>query len=129
MCWSLTGEADCFDADIIEAFDHAIDDGVDVLSVSVGGLPPQPAEFPTDGIAIGSFHAVSRGISVVCSAGNAGPKSGTVSNIAPWLLTVAASTMDREITNNLALNSNKKILKVLSSSSSYVLLCHFRLNR
>ena len=112
MCWSLTDETNCFDADIIDAFDHAIDDGVDVLSVSVGGFPPKPVELLTNGIAIGSFHAVAKGIPVVCSAGNDGPEPETVSNVAPWILTVAASTTDREITNNLELGSKRRFLKV-----------------
>ncbi|EFH67516.1 predicted protein [Arabidopsis lyrata subsp. lyrata] len=45
---------------------------------------------------IGSFHAVKNGVTVVCSAGNSDPKSGTVSKVAPWIITVGASSMDRE---------------------------------
>jgi subtilisin family serine protease len=98
--------SECFDADIIAAFDAAIHDGVDVLSVSLGGAP---AGYLRDGVAIGSFHAVRRGVTVVCSAGNSGPGAGTVSNTAPWLVTVGASTMDREFPAYLVLGNNKKI--------------------
>ncbi|KAJ0988189.1 hypothetical protein J5N97_006545 [Dioscorea zingiberensis] len=93
VCWPPVLGAECFDADILAAFDMAIHDGVDVLSLSLGG---DPTDYFSDGLAIGSFHAMKKGISVVCSAGNSGPTPGSVSNTAPWILTVGASTMDRE---------------------------------
>lgn len=93
VCWTPVDGNECFDSDIIAAFDSAIHDGVDVLSVSLGGYSTNYFE---DGLAIGSFHAVQKGIVVVCSAGNSGPDPATVTNVAPWILTVAASTIDRE---------------------------------
>ncbi|KAL8469278.1 hypothetical protein ACS0TY_032195 [Phlomoides rotata] len=99
VCWSDT---DCYDADILEGFETAIDDGVDVLSVSLGGAT---RDYLLDTIAIGSFHAVKKGITVVASAGNSGPILGSVGNVAPWILTVAASTIDREIQANVRLNN------------------------
>ncbi|KAL3647474.1 hypothetical protein CASFOL_008442 [Castilleja foliolosa] len=95
-CWP----GGCYDVDILAAFDKAIHDGVDVLSVSIGGKP-QPLY--TNGLAIGSFHAVMHGIIVVCSAGNEGPAPGSVANIAPWLITVGASTIDRQFTSYVIL--------------------------
>ncbi|KAJ6752532.1 hypothetical protein OIU85_002904 [Salix viminalis] len=113
VCWPpINGSNECFDADILAAFDVAISDGVDVLSVSLGG---DPAEFSEDAIAIGSFHAVAKGITVVASAGNSGPSAGTVSNVAPWLITVGASTMDRSFMIYVALG-NRKHLKGASLS-------------
>lgn len=111
VCWRPVNGSECFDADIIAAFDAAIHDGVHVLSVSLGG---SPADYFRDGLAIGSFHAARHGVTVVCSAGNSGPGAGTVSNTAPWLLTVGASTMDREFPAYLVLGNNKRI-KVSSS--------------
>ncbi|PKA67029.1 Subtilisin-like protease [Apostasia shenzhenica] len=93
VCWPPVNGRQCFDADILAAFESAISDGVDVLSVSLGG---EPSPYFSDGIPVGSFHAVSNGIAVVTSAGNSGPAVGSVSNLAPWLVTVGASTMDRE---------------------------------
>nr|CAB3449235.1 unnamed protein product [Digitaria exilis] len=93
VCYPPVNGSECFDADILAAFDAAIHDGVHVLSLSLGG---DPTDYFEDGIAIGSFHAVRRGIPVVCSAGNSGPGLGTVSNLAPWIFTTGASTMDRE---------------------------------
>ncbi|KAK9267212.1 hypothetical protein L1049_009632 [Liquidambar formosana] len=93
VCWPPVNGTECFDADIMEAFDVAIHDGVDVLSVSLGG---DPTDYFNDGLSIGAFHAVKNGVVVVCSAGNSGPTDGTVSNVSPWMITVGASTMDRE---------------------------------
>ncbi|KAL6844701.1 hypothetical protein ACP4OV_025360 [Aristida adscensionis] len=113
VCWRPVNGSECFDADIIAAFDAAIHDGVHVLSVSLGG---SPAEYLRDGVAIGSFHAVRSGVTVVCSAGNSGPGAGTVSNTAPWLVTVAASTMDREFPAYLVLAGSDKKIKGQSLS-------------
>lgn len=102
VCWPPVDGNECFDADIVAAFDMAIHDGVDVLSVSLGG---EPTSFFNDSIAIGSFHAVKHGIVVICSAGNSGPKPATVSNFAPWEITVGASTMDREFLSYVVLGN------------------------
>lgn len=79
--------------DMLAAFDEAISDGVDIISISIGGasLP-----FFEDPIAIGAFHAMKRGILTMCSAGNNGPGLFTVSNLAPWVMTVAANSLDRK---------------------------------
>lgn len=85
---------DCPDTDVLAALDAAIEDGVDVLSLSLGG---ESLPFFQDAVSIGAFAAVQKGIFVSCSAANAGPFNATLSNEAPWLLTVAASTIDRKI--------------------------------
>lgn len=96
VCWpSSLGTGGCYDADILMAFDQGISDGVNVFSVSLGSDPPLPSFFE-DGLAIGSFHASQANISVVCSAGNSGPSQGTVANVAPWMTTVAAASVDRD---------------------------------
>ena len=69
-------------------------------------------EFFTDGISISSFHAVKNNIAVVCSAGNSGPIPETVTNVAPWIFTVGASTTDRNLANYVSLG-NKKQIEVL----------------
>ena len=103
VCWERLGG--CYDCDIIAAFDMAIHDGVDVLSVSLGVKRPT---FFGDGVAIGSFHAVQHGIVVVCSAGNKGPADSTLENVAPWQIVVGASTMDRDFPNYVVLGNNKR---------------------
>ncbi|KAJ0988184.1 hypothetical protein J5N97_006540 [Dioscorea zingiberensis] len=90
VCWG-----GCAVADILYGFEEAIHDGVDVISLSLGGI--SSPDFMMDPVAIGSFHAGLAGIPVVCSAGNSGPITGTVSNDAPWIITVGASSMDRDL--------------------------------
>lgn len=102
----------CEGSKILAAFDDAIADGVDVLSLSLGARAFAQPPLEEDPIAIGSFHAVEKGITVVCSAGNDGPTAQTVSNVAPWILTVAASTIDRDLESNVVLGGNK-VVKVI----------------
>ncbi|TKY75266.1 CO(2)-response secreted protease [Spatholobus suberectus] len=115
----------CRGSAILAAFDDAIADGVDVLSLSLGASPGFRPDLTSDPIAIGAFHAVERGILVVCSAGNSGPSSYTVVNDAPWILTVAASTIDRDFQSSVVLGGNKTIkgrainFFPLSSSTTY----------
>lgn len=104
VCWPPIAGNECYDADIIEAFDMAIYDGVDVLSLSLGG---EPSTLFNDSIAIGSFHAVKHGIVVVTSAGNSGPDGYTVTNVAPWLITVGASTIDRDFPSCVVPGNNE----------------------
>ncbi|KAF6175468.1 hypothetical protein GIB67_021958 [Kingdonia uniflora] len=73
-------------------FDDAIHDGVDIISLSLGGSPQL---YFQDAIAIGSFHADWKGIVMTCSAGNAVLAAMSISNLAPWVLTVIANGVDR----------------------------------
>lgn len=95
----------CPESAIIAGMDTAVEDGVDVLSLSLGG-PSSP--FFEDGIALGAFGAIQKGIFVSCSAANAGPSNGTLSNEAPWILTVGASTIDRKIEATARLGNGKE---------------------
>ncbi|TMW99383.1 hypothetical protein EJD97_002632 [Solanum chilense] len=99
----------CHGSAIMKAFDDAIADGVDVLSLSLGSSSGLEVEFSRDPIAIGAFHAVEKGILVSCSAGNDGPGPATVVNVAPWILTVAATTIDRDFETDIVLGGNKLI--------------------
>lgn len=99
----------CTGSSILAAFDDAIADGVDVLSLSLGAPAYARIDLNTDPIAIGAFHAVEQGILVICSAGNDGPDGGTVTNTAPWILTVAANTIDRDFESDVVLGGNKVI--------------------
>lgn len=78
-------------------------DGVDVLSISASDNKQKP--FYDDLIAVGSFSAVMAGVFFSTSAGNAGPTAETVTNCAPWQLTVGASTVGRRIISKVQLGN------------------------
>lgn len=120
VCWPPIGGVQCFEADVLAAFDAAISDGVDVISVSLGG---GFNEFFKNSISIGSFHAVKKGIVVVSAGGNSGPDPGSIFNTSPWLLTVGASTIDREFTSYVTLG--KKRLKVLFHAEPFLIFYQY----
>uniref|UniRef100_A0A0D9VEL0 Subtilisin-like protease n=1 Tax=Leersia perrieri TaxID=77586 RepID=A0A0D9VEL0_9ORYZ len=97
VCWGPG--ASCGGAGILAAIDDAINDGVDVLSMSIG-----PGEYD------GTLHAVARGITVVMSGGNDGPVPHTVGNTVPWVITVAASTIDRTFPTLISLGNKEKLV-------------------
>ncbi|CAH9077530.1 unnamed protein product [Cuscuta epithymum] len=105
--YKVCGSIGCLSSAILAGIDDAIEDGVDVLSISLGGFGDLP--FFEDVIAVAGFAATTKGIFVSCSAGNDGPTPQTVSNVAPWLLTVGASTIDRRIKAALVLGSKVEL--------------------
>ena len=103
---------DCYGSNVLQAIDDAVRDGVDVVSISVGfSSVEDESDYFSDPIAIGAFHAEQKGVMVICSAGNDGPQPYTVLNTAPWILTVAASTIDRAFQSVVRLG-NGKVLEV-----------------
>ncbi|CAA7403550.1 unnamed protein product [Spirodela intermedia] len=94
VAWGQKGTASY--ASVLAAIDDAIHDGVDILSLSL--------RTPED--SWGSLQAVLKGITVVYSAGNDGPFPQTVENTSPWVITVAASTMDRSFPTAITLGDN-----------------------
>nr|AID21619.1 At4g21323p-like protein [Arabidopsis halleri] len=107
-CWDVEGGM-CSVADVWKAFDEAIHDGVDILSVSIGGSALKSLDVEID-IAIPALHAVNKGIPVVSPAGNGGSRYSSVINISPWILTVAATTLDRSFPTLITLENNKTFL-------------------
>ncbi|KAL8128456.1 hypothetical protein V2J09_017611, partial [Rumex salicifolius] len=105
VCWRNAG---CFDSDILAAFDAAVADGVDVISISIGGGDGISTPYYLDPIAIGSYGAVARGVFVASSAGNDGPNEMSVTNLAPWLMTVGAGTIDRSFPADVVLGDGRK---------------------
>ncbi|KAK0581228.1 hypothetical protein LWI29_011568 [Acer saccharum] len=103
--------------DILAGIDKAVQDGVDVLSMSLG-LGPLP--FHSDTLAIGSFGAIKSGVFVSTSAGNSGPFSSTLTNSAPWIMSVAASYTDRTFPAVIKLG-NGKIVEGISLNSGNAL--------
>lgn len=100
VCYTLG----CANSDVLAAIDQAVTDGVDVLSLSLGGVARQ---YYNDNIAIASFGAILNGVFVSTSAGNSGPSRFSVSNTAPWVMTVAASYTDRTFPATLNLGDGR----------------------
>ncbi|KAL5981531.1 hypothetical protein ACLOJK_015593 [Asimina triloba] len=109
ICWP-----GCTDADLLAAFDQAIHDGVDILSVSQGG--PR-RDYLTHAMSIGSFHATLNGIPVVCAGGTPAPTAAR-----------SSATMDREfpayvhLGNGQKLNGQSLSTAGLSPNTSYALI-------
>ncbi|CAN0907429.1 Subtilisin-like protease 4 [Linum grandiflorum] len=95
-------DVDCAESDVLAGLDAAIQDGVDVLSLSLG---LDGTGMLDDAVTVGSFAAVEKGIFVSTAAGNSGPFNSTLVNEAPWLLTVGASTLDRKIVATVKLGN------------------------
>ncbi|KAL6569449.1 hypothetical protein OROMI_013963 [Orobanche minor] len=85
---------------------YTIEDGVDVVSMSIGS--PQ-RRYYNDPTVIAAFGALRHGVIFSTSAGNSGPRSHSVENFAPWLMTVAASSTDRRFLAQVRLG-NRKVL-------------------
>ncbi|RVW41133.1 Subtilisin-like protease SBT1.1 [Vitis vinifera] len=78
----------CASSDILAAIDQAVSDGL---------------------------MSFQHGVFVAAAAGNSGPSSSTVVNAAPWMMTVAASTMDRSFP--AIVNLGRAIAKYCSSGT------------
>ncbi|KAK9727174.1 hypothetical protein RND81_05G263400 [Saponaria officinalis] len=104
--YSVCNFTGCKDTNILAAFDDAIADGVDLITISIGG---GAKDFYKDGVAIGAFHAMAKGVLTVQSAGNDGLRY-TVESVAPWVLTVAANTIDRHIITKVVLGNGKTLI-------------------
>jgi subtilisin family serine protease len=77
-----------YTGDALAAIDAAISDGVDVINYSVSS-----SDAVDDPVDLAFLSAASAGIFVATSAGNAGPGASTLHHVAPWVTTVAASTV------------------------------------
>ncbi|GMH13273.1 hypothetical protein Nepgr_015114 [Nepenthes gracilis] len=95
----------CYGSTILKAIDDAVNDGVDIMSISLGMNLLLQSDFLTDPISLGAFHANQMGVMVVCSAGNNGPDASTIVNTAPWIFTVAASNIDRDFESTVILGN------------------------
>ncbi|KAJ0018493.1 hypothetical protein Pint_10151 [Pistacia integerrima] len=93
---------------MLAGIDDAIRDGVDVMSILIGSS--RPLAFVEDAIANGALHATKQNIVVACAAGNSGPAPATLSNYYPWMITVGASSLDRDILGPLVLGNGLKIM-------------------
>ncbi|XP_038702600.1 subtilisin-like protease SBT3 [Tripterygium wilfordii] len=114
MYKALWEDRDSFTSDVIAAIDQAISDGVDVLSLSFGKNMVLPLYL--NPIAIATFAAIEKGVFVSTPAGNTGHYFQKLHNGIPWVLTVAAGTIDREFGAVLGLGNGVKV----SGSALYI---------
>ncbi|XP_065870706.1 subtilisin-like protease SBT1.3 [Euphorbia lathyris] len=105
VCWA----GGCFSSDILSAVDRAVADGVNVLSISLGG---GVSSYYRDSLSIAAFGAMEMGVFVSCSAGNGGPDPATLTNVSPWIATVGASTMDRDFPAMVRLGTGRTLTGV-----------------
>ncbi|KAK9727175.1 hypothetical protein RND81_05G263500 [Saponaria officinalis] len=97
----------CEGKDVMAGFDDAIADGVDMISLSLGGVASQ---FHEETISIGAFHAMAKGILTVQAVGNSGDARASVASVAPWIFSVAASYIDRHVINKVVLGNGKTLI-------------------
>ncbi|KAM3685790.1 hypothetical protein ACJW31_11G145500 [Castanea mollissima] len=88
-------------SDVLAGMEQAILDGVDIMSLSLGF---NMTSYFNNDIALGTLSAIENGIFVVCAAGN-DYYFETVDNVAPWITTVGASTLDRNFHAKMTLEN------------------------
>ena len=99
MMYRVCASGGCFQSDTIAAVEQAILDGVDVINFSIGG-----GETPySDPVSLAFLDAYAAGVFVAASAGNRGPDPDTVIHREPWIMTVGASTVDRDFLSTVTL--------------------------
>ncbi|KAM1995800.1 hypothetical protein ACFX15_028817 [Malus domestica] len=97
----------CRDHNILAAYDDAIADGVNIISISLSS--DWLTLIHQDVVAIGAFHAMKKGILVSQAGGNLGPSIASVTSVAPWILTVAASNIDRLFVDKVVIGNGKTV--------------------
>ncbi|KAF3672283.1 putative histone-lysine N-methyltransferase, H3 lysine-79 specific-like [Capsicum annuum] len=97
-----------FMSDVVAAVDQAVEDGVDILSLSVGpaSIPSGPSAF-LNVLEMQLLFATRAGVLVVQAAGNGGPSPTSILSFSPWITSVAASTTDRKYNNSIVLGNGQ----------------------
>ncbi|TVU28793.1 hypothetical protein EJB05_20326, partial [Eragrostis curvula] len=85
----------CSRGPIMHAVETALADGVDILSLSLGDDDDAGLGFHEDPVVAATFSAVMKGVFVCAAAGNKGSTPGSLTNDAPWILTVGASSQQQ----------------------------------
>ncbi|CAL5359710.1 unnamed protein product [Camellia sinensis] len=96
-------------SDVVAAVDQAVEDGVDILSLSIGpsSVPPGPSAF-LNLLEMVLLFATKAGVFVVQAAGNGGPSSSSILSFSPWITSVAACITDRKYNNSIQLGNGQR---------------------
>ncbi|KAI3453452.1 hypothetical protein Pfo_010115 [Paulownia fortunei] len=98
-------------SDVVAAVDQAVEDGVDILSLSIG-----PASAPSglsaflNVLELELLFATKAGVLVVQAVGNGGPSSSSILSFSPWITSVAASITDRKYNNSITLGNGQHLI-------------------
>ncbi|MCO5566877.1 hypothetical protein L7F22_020560 [Adiantum nelumboides] len=99
-----------FYSDVVAAIEKAVEDGVDILNLSIGpSRPPRGVATFFNVVDLALLSAVKAGVFVVQAAGNLGSSSFSVVSFSPWIFTVAATLHDRTYSNSIILGNNSTI--------------------
>ncbi|KAG5228794.1 subtilisin protease [Salix suchowensis] len=95
-------------SDVVAAVDQAVEDGVDILSLSIGpsSVPSGPASF-LNVLEMELLFATKAGVFVVQAAGNGGPSPSSILSFSPWITSVAASIIDRKYNSSIILGNGR----------------------
>lgn len=95
---------------VLAGIEQAIEDGVDVINMSLGGGLYNPWTDPLSGLPL--LSARDAGIFVTVAAGNDGPAPATIDTpgVIPWVTSVAAGTHATAYVNTLSLSGGSEEL-------------------
>ncbi|XP_027083865.2 subtilisin-like protease SBT2.6 [Coffea arabica] len=95
-------------SDVVAAVDQAVEDGVDILNLSIGPskVPSGPSAF-LNLLEMELLFATKAGVLVVQAAGNGGPSSSSMLSFSPWITSVAASITDRRYNSSVRLGNGQ----------------------
>ncbi|XP_058104107.1 subtilisin-like protease SBT2.5 [Magnolia sinica] len=95
-------------SDAVAAIDQAVEDGVDILSLSVGpsSVPQGPSAF-LNVLEMELLFATKAGVLVFQAVGNGGPSSSSILSFSPWITSIAASITDRRYNNSIHLGNGQ----------------------
>ena len=102
---------------ILQALNDAVNDGMDVVNLSLGSLPaPRPEDDP---LVKAIENATRAGVVVVIAAGNEGPGLATIGSpgTAPSAITVGASVNDRIFAASVSLDGLEPLVGIPGSAS------------
>ncbi|KAK9144712.1 hypothetical protein Sjap_004615 [Stephania japonica] len=95
-------------SDVVAAVDQAVEDGVDIISLSIGpsSVPPGASAF-LNVLEMELLFATRAGVLVIQAAGNGGPTSSSILSFSPWITSVAASITDRRYNTSIILGNGQ----------------------